>query len=138
MIFWPVVSLCLAEVRGTRPERHTVTKDRARNLGESDNPQVLELMQRVKVIASHRQPLFGPTITITLKDGRSFTKEGSGREFIWDFEEEARRIRGVLPNLSISAEQFEELIEACRRIEALDDAARTLIDLTVIRALDVD
>lgn len=30
MIFWPVVSLCLAEVRGTRPERHTVTKDRAR------------------------------------------------------------------------------------------------------------
>src|ERR1022692_978930 len=25
-----MVSLCLAEVRGARPERHTVTKDRAR------------------------------------------------------------------------------------------------------------
>jgi hypothetical protein len=30
VISWPVVLSCLAEVRGTRPERHIVTKDRAR------------------------------------------------------------------------------------------------------------
>jgi hypothetical protein len=92
----------------------------------------------VKVIASHRQTLFGPTITVHLKDGRSFSKEGTGREFIWDFEEEAKRIRGVLPNLSISAEQFDRLTDSCRRIESLDNAARLLIDLTAIPALEMN
>jgi hypothetical protein len=37
--------------------------------------------------------LFGPRITIFTNDGHSFTKEGTGREFIWDFEELVRRIR---------------------------------------------
>lgn len=115
-----------------------LTKDRARNLGEPDNPAVLELMQRVKVIGSHRQTLFGPTITIYLKDGRSYSKAGTGREFIWDFAEETRRIRGVLPNIPIPADQFEQLIEACSQIETLSDAARTLIDLTVIPPLEVN
>jgi 2-methylcitrate dehydratase PrpD len=111
-----------------------LTKDRARNLGEPDRPEVLELMQRVKLIPSHRQTLFGPTITIHLKDGRSFTKAGTGREFIWDFTEEARRIRGVTPNLPISTEHFEELIAACGKIEDLEKADK-LIHLTIISPL---
>jgi 2-methylcitrate dehydratase PrpD len=115
-----------------------VTKDRARSLGEPDNPRVLELMQRVKVTGAHRQTLFGPRITIHLNDGISFTREGTGREFIWDFAEEERRIRGVVPNLPISAEQFDELIAACSHLETLESAARTLIDLTVIPPLDVN
>jgi hypothetical protein len=54
--------------------------------GESDPPEVLELMQRVTLIPVARRTLFGPRITIFTKDGRSVTKEGTGREFIWDFE----------------------------------------------------
>ena len=45
--------------------------------------------------------LFGPRITIFTKDGRSYTKQATGREFIWDFDEEARRIRGVVPGIPI-------------------------------------
>jgi 2-methylcitrate dehydratase PrpD len=115
-----------------------VTKDRARGLGEPDNPRVLELMQRVNVTGAHCQTLFGPKITIHLKDGRSFTREGSGREFIWDFKEEERRIRGVVPDLPIPGDQFDELIAACSHLERLDSAARTLIELTVIPPLDVN
>jgi hypothetical protein len=68
-------------------------------------------MHRVTLVPTVRRPLFDPRITVFTKDGRSFTKEGTGREFIWDFEEEARRIRAIAPGLAISEGQFAELID---------------------------
>ena len=50
--------------------------------GESDPPEVLELMHRVTLIPVVRRTLFGPRVTIFTKDGRRVTKEGTGREFI--------------------------------------------------------
>src|SRR5579884_1022322 len=91
--------------------------------GESDPPEVLDLMHRVTLIPAVRRPLFGPRVTVYTRDGRSFTREGTGREFIWDFEEEARRIRPVAPGLAISDAQFGDLIDACRRLDGLDAAA---------------
>jgi hypothetical protein len=99
--------------------------------GESDPPEVLDLMQRVTLIPAMRRTLFGPRITVFLKDGRSLTREGTGREFIWDFEEQARRIGPVAPGLAISETQYEELIDSCRRLDTLDRAAERLISLTV-------
>src|SRR5665213_3339263 len=99
--------------------------------GESDPPEVLDLMHRVTLIPTVRRTLFGPRITIFTKDGRTLTREGTGREFIWDFEEHARRISPVAPGLAISPAQFAELIETCRRLDALDSAAQRLIALTI-------
>jgi MmgE/PrpD N-terminal domain len=101
--------------------------------GESDPPAVLDLMRRVRLIPTVRRTLFGPRITVFLKDGRSFVREGTGREFIWDFEEEARRIRPVAAGLAISEAQFAGLIDTCRRLDTLDDAASLLIALTIPR-----
>jgi 2-methylcitrate dehydratase PrpD len=103
----------------------------ARETGEPDPPEVLDLMTRVTIIPSHRQTLFGPAVTIHLKDGRSFTREGNGREFIWDFDEQARRIGELAPSLPIPAKQIDALIAACG---TLDTAARAdaLIGLTII------
>jgi len=99
--------------------------------GESDPPQVLDLMHRVSLIPTIRRTLFGPRITVFTKDGRSFTREGTGREFIWDFEEEVRRIRPVTPGLAVSEAQFAELIDTCRHLEGIDRAAQKLIALTI-------
>jgi hypothetical protein len=99
--------------------------------GEGDPPEVLELMHRVTLIPVVRRALFGPRITIFTKDGRSFTKEGTGREFIWDFEEQVRRIGPVGSAVGIDDTQFVHLVDACRRLEALDGAAYTLISLTI-------
>jgi len=99
--------------------------------GESDPPEVLDLMQRVTLIPTVRRTLFGPRITVFTKDGRSFSKEGTGREFIWDFEEEARRIRPVASGLAISESQFAELIDTCRHLDTVDRAANKLIGLTI-------
>jgi hypothetical protein len=99
--------------------------------GESDPPAVLDLMRRVTLIPTVRRALFGPRITVFLKDGRSFTKDGTGREFIWDFEEEARRIRPIAPGLAIPETQFAELIDACRHLDTIDNAVSRLISLTI-------
>jgi 2-methylcitrate dehydratase PrpD len=98
--------------------------------GTPDPPEVLELMKRVRIIPSHRMTLFGPRITIVLKDGRSYTKQATGREFIWDFEEEARRIRAVTPGLPIASAQFEQFIAACRGLDA-EPRADVLVKLTL-------
>jgi hypothetical protein len=99
--------------------------------GEADPPAVLDLMQRVTLIPTVRRTLFGPRITVFTKDGRSFTKEGTGREFIWDFEEQARRIRPITPGLAIGEAQFAELIDTCRQLDRADRAAEKLISLTL-------
>ncbi|MAF39898.1 MAG: hypothetical protein CL696_13655 [Chloroflexi bacterium] len=98
--------------------------------GGGDPPEVLELMHRVKIIPSHTMTLFGPRITVFTKDGKSYTKQSTGREFIWDFNEEARRIRDVVPGLPIPEAQFEEIIATCRDLDNQDRADR-LIQLTV-------
>jgi hypothetical protein len=98
--------------------------------GTPDPPGVLELANRVTIIPSNNRPLFGPRITIILKDGRSFTAEGTGREFIWDFEEQVRRIRPIAPGLPISEVRFDQLIEATRRLETLRRADE-LVALTL-------
>src|SRR5215469_957678 len=94
--------------------------------GAADPPEVLELMKRVTIIPSHQMTLFGPRITIFTKDGRSFTRHATGREFIWDFTQEARRIRGVIPSIPIPAEQFEQIIATCRDLDSQGQISRLI------------
>ena len=95
-----------------------------------DPPEVLELMKRVTIIPSHQMTLFGPRFTIYTRDGKSYTKQSTGREFIWDFEEQARRIRDVVPGLPIPAAQFETMIATCRNLDR-EARADKLVQLTL-------
>src|SRR5262249_51979504 len=99
--------------------------------GETDPPAVLDLMHRVALIPTVRRTLFGPRITVFTKNGRSFTREGTGREFIWNFEEQVRRIRPIAAGLAIGEAQFAELIDTCRNLDRTDRAALKLISLTI-------
>jgi len=101
--------------------------------GAADPPEVLELMKRVTIIPSHDMGLFAPRITIFTKDGKSYTRQATGREFIWDFGEEARRIREVIPGLPIPAARFEEIIATCRDLDRQERADR-LVQLTLATA----
>jgi hypothetical protein len=99
--------------------------------GESDPPEVLDLMHRVTLIPMVRQTLFGPRITIFTKDGRTLTKQATGREFIWDFDEHVRRMQPVKTGLAISPGQYDALAETCRTLDTTGKAAATLIALTI-------
>jgi 2-methylcitrate dehydratase PrpD len=100
------------------------------SVSAEDPPEVLELMKRVALIPSHTMPLFAPQITIYTKDGRRYTKQATGREFIWDFEEQARRIRGAAPGLPIPAAQFESIIATCGDLDRQERADK-LVRLTL-------
>jgi 2-methylcitrate dehydratase PrpD len=100
--------------------------------GPADPPEVLEMMKKVTIVPSHRHTLFGPRVTIHLKNGKSVTKAGTGREFIWDFEEEVRRISEIVPGIPIPEAQYKELVNACRTLDKLDRADK-LIGLTVVK-----
>ena len=105
---------------------------RAKPTGADDPPEVLELMKRVTLIPSHEMILFGPRITIHTKDGRSYTRQATGREFVWDFEEGARRIRDVVRVVPIAAPQFERLVAACRNLDR-EARADVLVQLTLAK-----
>lgn len=102
--------------------------------GETDPPEVLDLMHRVTLIPMVRRTLFGPRITVFTKDGRSFTREGTGREFIWDFEEHVRRIAPIGAGLGISPAQYGRLTDLCRTLDRAENAGPALIALTVPQA----
>ncbi len=108
-----------------------MTKFVEHGIGPDDPPAVLEMMKRVTIVPSHRHTLFGPRVTIHLKDGRNVTKAGTGREFIWDFDEEVRRISPIIPGIPIPEGQYQDLIAACRDLDTLDRADR-LVGLTVV------
>lgn len=109
------------------PVLNSWEKDQTR---EPDPPEVLDLMKRVTIIPSHTMGLFAPRITIFTTDGKSHARQGTGREFIWDYEEQARRIREVIPALPIPGAQYEELIAACRELER-QERADLLVQLTL-------
>ena len=96
----------------------------------NDPPEVLELMKRVTIIPSHDMGLFAPRITIFTKDGKSYTKQASGREFIWDFNEEERRIRPIVPGIPISPERYDEIVATCRDLDKQNKVDK-LIALTL-------
>jgi 2-methylcitrate dehydratase PrpD len=99
--------------------------------GETDPPEVLDLMNRVTLIPMAHRTLFGPRVTVFTKDGRTLTREGTGREFIWDFETQVDRIRPITPGLAITPERFEGLIDACRTLEQQATAWEPLVMLTI-------
>jgi hypothetical protein len=105
----------------------------SRGIGEPDPPEVLEMMHRVTIVPSHRQPLFAPTVTLHLKDGRSVSKSATGQEFIWSFDALAQRLQDVKPGLPISGEQYDALISDCANLDKLPNAT-ALIDRTLVSA----
>ncbi len=99
--------------------------------GESDPAEVLELMHRVKIIPMVRRTLFGPRVTVFTKDGRQFTREGTGREFIWDFEQHARRMTEIGEGAAIGPAGYDALVALCRGLETADKAGPRLVAATI-------
>jgi 2-methylcitrate dehydratase PrpD len=114
---------------GAVKHRYPVTHGRKTD-PKDDPAEVLELMHRVKIIPSHQMTLFGPRITIFTKDGKSYTRQSTGREFIWDYDGLVNRLRDVTPALPIPAAQYESIITTCRGLEN-QARADALVKLTV-------
>ena len=92
-------------------------------------------MKRVTLIPSHRMTLFGPRITIYTKDGKHYTKQSTGREFTHcQLEEEAHRIRDVIPGLPIQRRSSRTSLPPARNLDRRQIEPADLVDLTLARA----
>ena len=98
--------------------------------GQDDPPEVLEMMKRVRIIPSREMGLFAPRVSIYTKERGVFTRQATGWEFIFSFDELANRTGGIAPGLPIPENRYQEIIETCRTLEA-QVKAETLIHLTV-------
>jgi hypothetical protein len=107
-----------------------ITKNVAQKVGEADPPGLDAMMQRVRVIPSHTQPLFSPRVTIFTHDGVAHTLQATGREFIMTFDELAQRLAPICAMAAIGEKQYAELIAICRQIDDAKDIRR-LIALTI-------
>jgi hypothetical protein len=87
-----------------------------RGIGEPDPQGLAEMMARVRVIPSYYQPLFAPRVTIYTNNGVAHTLEGSGREFIFDFETLAQRLLPVGEIVPTGPAQYAELVSECRSL----------------------
>ena len=103
-----------------------VTKNVSQKVGEPDPPGLKEMMQRVRVIPVHAQPLFAPRITIHTRDGAAHTLEASGREFILPFDQLAERLAPIGTVAPIGRETYAELVAECRQIDRAQGVARLL------------
>lgn len=101
--------------------------------GEDDPPEVLEMMERVRIIPSREMGLFAPRVSIHTKKRGVFTRQATGREFIFNFDELANRTCGIAPGLPIPEPHYGEIIETCRALEAQEKAEK-LIRLTAAKA----
>lgn len=108
-----------------------VLKNVEHGVGPADPPGLQEMMAKVRIVASHRQPLFAPTVTIVTRDGRRHVLAADGREFIFDYDGLARRLAPIATGLPIPAAQYVDLVEECRGIDRSPGVAR-LIALTRI------
>jgi len=106
-----------------------VTKNVVQNVGEADPPGLDAMMQRVRVIPSHTQPLFSPRVTIFTRAGVARTLQATGREFIMTFDELAQRLAPIGTVVAIGEKQYAELVTECRQIDDAKDIVR-LIALT--------
>ena len=101
--------------------------------GQDDPPGVLEMMERVRIIPSRETGLFAPMVSIHTKERGVFTRQATGREFIFRFDELAERICGIAPGLPVPESRYREIIETCRALEAQEKAEK-LVRLTVAGA----
>ncbi|WP_137890290.1 MmgE/PrpD family protein [Ramlibacter sp. 2FC] len=106
-----------------------VTKDVVRRIGEPDPAGLSEMMARVRVVPSHTQPLFAPRVTIFTKDGIAHCLEGTGQEFMLDYDTLASRLAPLGDVAPIGKAQYDRLARECRLIDGAADISG-LIALT--------
>lgn len=106
-----------------------VTKNAVQKVGEPDPAGLEEMMQRVHLLPSHKQPLFAPRVTIFTRDGVAHTLESNRKEFIFTFDQLTQRLGPIGEVVPIGKQQYSDLVTECRQIDQAKDISK-LIALT--------
>ena len=88
---------------------------------------VAALQSKIEIIGVVGRGCFAPRLSISMRDGRRFTKEYNGRELMWDFAKDAGVLRRFIPGLPIAPEQYDRLVETIANLDtapSIDEVLR--------------
>ena len=99
--------------------------------GRNIDHRIPELMQRINIIGTKERAPYFPKMTVTLKNGATYTGEMNGLEaFRYGLKEEQELMKVLAPGLSIPESQFNELITLASEMEKQPNIDR-VVQLTV-------
>ena len=84
---------------------------------EREDPQVLGLMHRVKVLGHKDRPSFAPRITIVMQDGARFVDEFNGDELMWGLATETRRISALFDDIPWPRQRLDAIVQTVSALE---------------------
>jgi len=99
---------------------------------QSEDPRVLSLMQKIKVVPDDSLQSMSARLQIKMKDGRAFRKDAhlTFKDYCYSFEKDAQLIRSLIPEMGLPADQVERVIEKIHHLESCGDI-RDLIKMLV-------
>ena len=95
-----------------------------------EDPRVMALLQRVRVVGHKDRPAFAPRITVNLRGGATRQGEFHGNELEWDLATETRRISALFDDIPWPRERLEGIVRAVANLEQ-QSRIDTLIRLCV-------
>ena len=96
----------------------------------AEDPRVMALLPRVRVVGHKDRPAFAPRITVNLQGGATCQGEFHGNELEWDLATETRRISALFDDLPWPRERLEGIVRAVGTLEQ-QSRIDTLIRLCV-------
>ena len=105
-----------------------------RTYSPSEDPtkdaKVLEFLKtKVQVIGMYDKPMFSPTVTIHMKDGRAFEQFYPYARMLWNLDQLVERLQDLKAKWPLGGDGLEALIQQCRKAEEIPSIA-TLHALT--------
>lgn len=95
-----------------------------------EDPRVMALLQKVRVVGHKDRPAFAPRITVNLRGGATCQGEFHGNELEWDLATETRRISALFDDIPWPRERLEGIVRAVAHLEQ-ESTIDTLIRLCV-------
>ena len=91
--------------------------DSALDSALGEDPRVMALLQRVRVVGHKDRPAFAPRITVSLRDGATCQGEFHGNELEWDLATETRRISALFDDIPWPRERLEGIVRTVANLE---------------------
>ena len=99
---------------------------------EFDDPVIMDLISKTELLPGEDKNRFCCVLDIETKDGRKLSEDINVSPMYYDFsfEKDAEILREIVPEMKITPEKFDQLVQVVSELEELDDVS-SIIGLLV-------
>lgn len=81
------------------------------------------MRERVKLVPEKQRPMFSPGITVTMKNGQTFSDEYPYSRMEWNFAQLIERLKECFPEKGAKQRCFDQLIKVIEQLEQADSVS---------------